>query len=179
MKKFICALCAVVLFLLPGCYANTDEIADENGSLNNIQEQESYIWEEIPEYKEVSGLDEANADDSLKKTLEIQKAISGVGDILTDNIRESMVNIINGWYNEKFYSVRHIDKSAMIKLEVKDYQTSVVFCENTSFIRVRFTTSALRESLGEAINVLIDVSGEGYSVYKMWFEAKYKYQNTF
>lgn len=181
MKKFICALCAAALFLLPGCSENTDEIANNTVSLDKIQEQESYIWEEIPEYKEVSGSDEANADASLKKTLEIQKAISGVNDIFTGNIRESMVKIINGWYNEKFYSVRHIDKSEMIKLEVKDYQTSVVFCDDKPFIRVRFTTSALNpsESSGEAINVLIDVSGEEYSLYKMWFEAKYRHQNTF
>ncbi len=182
MKKFICVLCAVALFLLPGCSENTDEIANKTGSLDKIQGQESYIWEEIPKYKEVSEHDEVNADASLKKTLEIQKAILGVDDIFTDNIRESMINIINGWYNEKFYSVKHIDKSQMIKLEVKDYQTSVVYCEDKPFIRVCFTTSAITASGplgGESINVLIDVSGEEYSVYKMWFEAKYRYQNTF
>jgi len=179
MKKFICVLCAAVIFLLSGCNKNADEIESQTESLKKIQEQESYIWEEIPKYKEVSGYDEANADASLKKTFEIQKAISSADDIFTDNIRESMINTINGWYNEKFYSVKHIDKNNMIKLEVKDYQTSVVSCEDAPFIRVRFTTSAVKEVNEEAINVLIDVSGEEYKVYKMWFEAKYRYQGNF
>ncbi len=82
-------MCGGAVFIA-GCSENTDEIADKNGSLDKIQEQESYIWEEIPEYKEFSEFDEANADALLKKTLEIQKAISGVDDIFTNNIRESM-----------------------------------------------------------------------------------------
>lgn len=181
MKKFICALCAASLFLLTGCTETIDEVVNKTRSPEEIQEQESYIWEDIPEYKEVSEADEANADASLKKTLETQKAITGADDILTDNIRESMVDIINGWYNEKFYSVKKIEKSEMTKLEVKDYQTSVVYCEDMPLIKVRFTTSATRVDSGEeeTINALIDVSGEEYSVYKMWFEGRYRYIQKF
>lgn len=181
MKKLMCILCAAVLFLLTGCTETIDEVINNTRSPEEIEEQESYIWEKVPSYTEVSESDEANADDLLKKVIETENGISSIEDIFTDKVRDEMVNIINEWYNNKFYTVKHIEKEEMTKLEVKNYETSVVYCDGIPMIKMYFTTSATKVIAGteDSLNALIDVSGEEYSVYEMWYEGKYRYGTVF
>lgn len=48
-------------------------------------------------------------------------------------------------------------------------------------IKMYFTTSATKVIAGteDSLNALIDVSGEEYSVYEMWYEGKYRYGTVF
>ncbi len=181
MKKLMCILCAAALFLLTGCTETIDEVINNTRSPEEIAEQESYFWEKVPSYTEVSESDEANADDLLKKVIETKNGISSIEDIFTDKVRDEMVNIINEWYNNKFYNVKHIEKEEMTKLEVDNYSTSIVYCVGKPMIKVSFRTSAIKGAMmaDDMMNALIDVSDEEYSVYQMWYEGKYDSVNTF
>ncbi len=181
MKKLMCILCAASLFLLTGCTKTIDEVINNTRSPEEIEEQESYIWEKVPSYTDISESDEANADDLLKKVIETENGISSIEDIFTDKVRDEMVNIINEWYNNRFYYVKHIEKEEMTKLEVDNYSTSIVYCGDKPMIKVSFRTSAIKGAMMEddTLNALIDVSGDEYSVYQMWYEGKYQSVNTF
>ena len=187
MKKLIFIIC-LVMFMVTGCTSGNDKKPAGNNSQNESQMQSrtdndnvpsksesKYIWEEEPLYD--SNIDMSGAvDETLSKVISIYNGNSDAKELITDDVKADMTSIIEKWYNNKFYNVKNIKKSEMLKLDIESCDKELVMCDGRPYIKVTFRVSAMNGGLrGEdKLNALLDCSNDRYSVYKMWYYGKYR-----
>lgn len=187
MKKLIFIIC-LVMFMVTGCTSGNDNKPAGNNSQNESQMQSrtdndnvpsksesKYIWEEEPLYD--SNIDMSGAvDETLSKVISIYNGNSDAKELITDDVKADMTSIIEKWYNNKFYNVKNIKKSEMLKLDIESCDKELVMCDGRPYIKVTFRVSAMNGGLrGEdKLNALLDCSNDRYSVYKMWYYGKYR-----
>ena len=187
MKKLIFIIC-LAMFMVTGCTSGNDNKPAGNNSQNESQMQSrtdndnvpsksesKYIWEEEPLYD--SNIDMSGAvDETLSKVISIYNGNSDAKEIITDDVKADMTSIIEKWYNNKFYNVKNIKKSEMLKLDIESCDKELVMCDGRPYIKVTFRVSAMNGGLrGEdKLNALLDCSNDRYSVYKMWYYGKYR-----
>ena len=187
MKKLIFIICLVML-MVTGCTSGNDNKPAGNNSQNESQMQSrtdndnvpsksesKYIWEEEPLYD--SNIDMSGAvDETLSKVISIYNGNSDAKELITDDVKADMTSIIEKWYNNKFYNVKNIKKSEMLKLDIESCDKELVMCDGRPYIKVTFRVSAMNGGLrGEdKLNALLDCSNDRYSVYKMWYYGKYR-----
>lgn len=186
-KKLIFIIC-LVMFMVTGCTSGNDNKPAGNNSQNESQMQSrtdndnvpsksesKYIWEEEPLYD--SNIDMSGAvDETLSKVISIYNGNSDAKELITDDVKADMTSIIEKWYNNKFYNVKNIKKSEMLKLDIESCDKELVMCDGRPYIKVTFRVSAMNGGLrGEdKLNALLDCSNDRYSVYKMWYYGKYR-----
>lgn len=137
--------------------------------------ESKYIWEEEPLYD--SNIDMSGAvDETLSKVISIYNGNSDAKELITDDVKADMTSIIEKWYNNKFYNVKNVKKSEMLKLDIESCDKELVMCDGRPYIKVTFRVSAMNGGLrGEdKLNALLDCSNDRYSVYKMWYYGKYR-----
>ena len=187
MKKLIFIIC-LAMFMVTGCTSGNDNKPAGNNSQNESQMQSrtdndnvpsksesKYIWEEEPLYD--SNIDMSGAvDETLSKVISIYNGNSDAKELITDDVKADMASIIEKWYNNKFYNVKNIKKSEMLKLDIESCDKELVMCDGRPYIKVTFRVSAMNGGLrGEdKLNALLDCSNDRYSVYKMWYYGKYR-----
>jgi hypothetical protein len=187
MKKLIFIIC-LAMFMVTGCTSGNDNKPAGNNSQNESQMQSwtdndnvpsksesKYIWEEEPLYD--SNIDMSGAvDETLSKVISIYNGNSDAKELITDDVKADMTSIIEKWYNNKFYNVKNIKKSEMLKLDIESCDKELVMCDGRPYIKVTFRVSAMNGGLrGEdKLNALLDCSNDRYSVYKMWYYGKYR-----
>ncbi len=187
MKKLIFIICLTVL-MVTGCTSGTDNKPAGNDSQNESQNEartdnenmsskseSKYIWEEEPSYDsniDMSGV----ADETLSKVISIYNGNSDAKELITADVKADMISIIEKWYDNKFYNVKNIKKSEMLKLDIESCDKELVMCDGRPYIKVTFRVSAMNGGLrGEdKLNALLDCSNDRYSVYKMWYYGKYR-----
>lgn len=186
-KKLIFIIC-LAMFMVTGCTSGNDNKPAGNNSQNESQMQSrtdndnvpsksesKYIWEEEPLYD--SNIDMSGAvDETLSKVISIYNGNSDAKELITDDVKADMTSIIEKWYNNKFYNVKNIKKSEMLKLDIESCDKELVMCDGRPYIKVTFRVSAMNGGLrGEdKLNALLDCSNDRYSVYKMWYYGKYR-----
>ena len=187
MKKLIFIIC-FAMFMVTGCTSGNDNKPAGNNSQNESQNESrtandnvpsksesKYIWEEEPLYD--SNIDMSGAvDETLSKVISIYNGNSDAKELITDDVKADMTSIIEKWYNNKFYNVKNIKKSEMLKLDIESCDKELVMCDGRPYIKVTFRVSAMNGGLrGEdKLNALLDCSNDRYSVYKMWYYGKYR-----
>lgn len=185
MKKLIFIIC-LAMFMVTGCTSGNDNKPASNNSQNESQMQSrtdnvpsksesKYIWEEEPLYD--SNIDMSGAvDETLSKVISIYNGNSDAKELITDDVKADMTSIIEKWYNNKFYNVKNIKKSEMLKLDIESCDKELVMCDGRPYIKVTFRVSAMNGGMrGEdKLNALLDCSNDRYSVYKMWYYGKYR-----
>ncbi len=176
------------MFMVTGCTSGNDNKPAGNNSQNESQNESrtandnvpsksesKYIWEEEPLYD--SNIDMSGAvDETLSKVISIYNGNSDAKELITDDVKADMTSIIEKWYNNKFYNVKNIKKSEMLKLDIESCDKELVMCDGRPYIKVTFRVSAMNGGLrGEdKLNALLDCSNDRYSVYKMWYYGKYR-----
>ena len=176
------------MFMVTGCTSGNDNKPAGNNSQNESQMQSrtdndnvpsksesKYIWEEEPLYD--SNIDMSGAvDETLSKVISIYNGNSDAKELITDDVKADMTSIIEKWYNNKFYNVKNIKKSEMLKLDIESCDRELVMCDGRPYIKVTFRVSAMNGGMrGEdKLNALLDCSNDRYSVYKMWYYGKYR-----
>ena len=80
--------------------------------------ESKYIWEEEPWYD--SNIDMSGAvDETLLKVISIYNGHPDAKELITDDVKSDMTSIIEKRYNNKFYNVKNINKSEMLKLDIE------------------------------------------------------------
>ena len=185
MKKLIFIIC-LAMFMVTGCTSGNKPAGNNSQNESQMQSrtdndnvpsksESKYIWEEEPLYD--SNIDMSGAvDETLSKVISIYNGNSDAKELITDDVKADMTSIIEKWYNNKFYNVKNIKKSEMLKLDIESCDKELVMCDGRPYIKVTFRVSAMNGGMrGEdKLNALLDCSNDRYSVYKMWYYGKYR-----
>lgn len=104
----------------------------------------------------------------------------GLNTTFTEVQKEKLDIIIKGWFEQEFEKVKHLSIEDFDDIVTTGFEFAVAECDGKTMINAAYRIEkATGSSKDDKVETLLCFEDGEFVVYKVWYNARYKYSNNF